>query len=83
MSPALALHRRLVARVGDEQAMELMEAPNSHLGGRTPQELIDRGELAPVESMIRDMESHAGVKGVSRPSPQSFPKPLPNPSSTQ
>ena len=59
------LHSRLVALVGDEQAFELLEAPNALLGGRTPQELIDRGNTAPVEVMIREMEAHAGVSKVS------------------
>lgn len=60
------LYQRLAAVVGDEQAFELMEASNSHLGGKTPQELIDHGNPAPVEILIREMEAHAGVSKSSR-----------------
>lgn len=49
--------RRLSALVGEGEAHELLETPNFHLGGRTPQELIDSGNLAPVEIMLRDMEA--------------------------
>ena len=65
----LSHHNRLAALVGEEQAAELMEAPKAHLGGQSPQDLIDQGNSAPVESLIRDMEANAGV---SKPSHHSI-----------
>tara|TARA_R110000868_G_scaffold287568_1_gene547911 strand:+ start:144 stop:482 length:339 start_codon:yes stop_codon:yes gene_type:complete len=47
---------RLVAVVGPHEAQELLEAPNAALGGMTPQDMLDSGNLAPVEIMVRDME---------------------------
>lgn len=69
------LHLRLAALVGDEQALELLESPNSHLGGRTPLELIDKDDFAPVEAMIREMEANAGVskQKTSNPFPHHSP----------
>lgn len=51
------LRNRLDALVGESEAQELWEAPNASLQGRTPQELIDQGNLRPVEILIRDMEA--------------------------
>ena len=48
---------RLVAVVGQHEAQELLETPNFNLGGQTPQDLIDAGNLAPVETLVRDMEA--------------------------
>lgn len=62
--------RRLSALVGEGEAHELLETPNFHLGGRTPQELIDSGNLAPVEIMLRDMEAREASRGTFIKYPQ-------------
>lgn len=68
-----AIHRRLAALVGDEQALELLEAPNFNLSGKTPEDLIDQGDTATVLAMVHAMEAQAGGRRVSRPSPHDPP----------
>jgi hypothetical protein len=59
---ARILRARLVAVVGEHEAQELLEAPNGSLGGRSPQDLLDERDFAPVETLIRDMELKAASR---------------------
>jgi hypothetical protein len=47
---------RLIALVGDAEACELLETPNAELGGKTPQELLDAGDTAPVQTLLVTLE---------------------------
>jgi hypothetical protein len=59
---ARILRARLVAVVGEYEAQELLEAPNGSLGGRSPIDLLDERNFAPVETLIRDLELKAATR---------------------
>ena len=50
------IRNRLARLVGETEALDLLEAPNGTLGGRSPQDLLDSGDLAPVMRLVEDME---------------------------
>jgi hypothetical protein len=50
------IRNRLARLVGETEALDLLEAPNGHLGGRSPQDLLDSGDFAPVMRLIENME---------------------------
>ena len=55
MSPS-TLHNRLAAIQGDEAAHELATSPNADLGGFSPLELVERGQVEPVRLLLESME---------------------------
>lgn len=59
---ARILRARLVAVVGEHEAQELLEAPNAALSGRSPQDLLDARDFAPVEMLVRDLELQAASR---------------------
>jgi hypothetical protein len=54
-----AIHRKLVELLaGSERYADLwLETPNPHLSGRIPEEMIEAGELRPVELLVNAMEA--------------------------
>jgi hypothetical protein len=50
------IRNRLIALVGESEACELLETPNAELGGATPQDLLDAGNIAPVQTLLETLE---------------------------
>ena len=55
-------HNRLARLIGDEQAHELLQAPNFALNGYSPQDLLDQGKTAEVEALLGDLEARESVR---------------------
>jgi hypothetical protein len=53
------IRNRLSRLVGESEALDLLEAPNGTLGGKSPQSLMDAGDFAPVEALVKGMELEA------------------------
>lgn len=54
MTPDI-FHR--VSRIaGIEAALDLLESPNASLDGESPQALLNRGEIAPVIELVKELE---------------------------
>lgn len=56
---ARELIRRLEVAAGQSEAFELLSTPNFSLGGKSPQDLLDAGDFAPVEILVREIENRA------------------------
>jgi hypothetical protein len=50
------IRNRLARLVGETEALDLLETPSSHLGGKSPQSLMDAGDFQPVLRLIEGME---------------------------
>ena len=64
LNTAELIRKRLALIVGDYQANELLEAPNFALGGRTAQELLDRGQFRPVEILVAEIEAQHDLSDI-------------------
>ena len=73
MSPS-TLHNRLAAMEGDEAAHELATTPNADLGGFSPLELVERGQVEPVRLLVESMElEHRARREFMPVFPHEFP----------
>jgi hypothetical protein len=53
---ASEIRNRLAAIVGEDEAYELLESPNSNLDGLSPNELLEAGNIAPVQTLLETLE---------------------------
>jgi hypothetical protein len=50
------IRNRLARLVGEHEALDLIETPNGQLGGKSPQDLLDSGDFAPVMRLVENLE---------------------------